>query len=83
MCSLLKLDNEPDDDESDESGGVKNSALGFLLRQVFGNLTYKAIFVFRLAFNASSRDFLFAVFYFWSPRSAFFVVVRSTVDGET
>lgn len=39
----MLLDNEPDDDESEESGGVKNAALCFLLRQVFGFFTFKAM----------------------------------------
>lgn len=41
---LLPLDNEPDDDESDESGGVKNAALCFLLRQVFWYFTCRGMF---------------------------------------
>lgn len=45
--SLLLLDNEPDDDESDESGGVSKTTLCFLLRQVFGYFTYKAILICR------------------------------------
>lgn len=55
--SLLLLDSEPDDDESDESGGVKITSLCFLLRQVFGYFTYKAIMFRHLSsFLGSCRN---------------------------